>query len=680
VGLLWALETLGWDSALMPRAAISLARLAARDPGGKLANRPAASLANLLHVLKPQSTGTVRQRLHTLETILQIEPEVGWRLALGMLESLRTAFLAPARRPRYLSWVLPPEDAKPTASEMYEHIEGAVDLLIKHAGNDGERWTAILDLVFHLPDDLAMRVLNFLLDSRTRIADPDGRIWTTLREMLHLQHLPAPDAIPAALGARIETLYQAFTPEGFVARASWLFQFAPNLPERIEGGWEEEEAHLQSRRLFVVEELWKREDRWELLTELTTTVEAPEHLGSTLGISAIAGNVEHGLLESSSDGPWAPLLPSFFATRLAVKGFSWLEDVLRSLLAQDRVADAARITIILTPKAQLWDFLDSVGEPLRSEYWRKMGGLYGEHPRAEWERAIASLLAVGRVAAAVKTASSAKAMVSTSVMMDVLDRLREAMLSEDKAGSVRRDVASHHLERLFESLDQDPHIDMNRVARIELFFLPWIEQSARSWKRMFVAIQESADLFVTLVSAVYRAEGEPAAEGAALEERQKRAQKAYALLAAWKGCPGDGLPDDAREARLLAWARRALDQTAASGRGAVGAIEIAKVLARAPMATDSMWPCHAARVLLQSGIYEPLADALYVAKRNLRGMVTQTIELGGAQERALGETFRTSAERLRLEWPRTAAVLVNLAQAYEREAADATVRLRQTER
>jgi hypothetical protein len=417
-----------------------------------------------------------------------------------------------------------------------------------------------------------------------------------------------------------------------------------------------------------------------MLAELTAIVEAPEHLGSTLGISALAGDVEAGLLENSSDGPFASLIPSFFATRLAVKGFPWLEKVLRSLLVVDRVSDAARITVILTPKAQLWDFLDSAGDPLRSEYWRKMGGLYGEHPRSEWERAITSLLEVGRVAAAVKTASSAKAMVSIRVMLDVLDRLREAMLSEEKTGPVRSEVASHHLERLFEALDQDPNIDMNRVAAIELFFLPWIEQSAGSWRRMFAAIQESADLFVTLVNAVYRAEGEPTAEGAALEERQKRAQKAYALLSAWKGFPGDGLPDDAREARLFAWARSALDQAAAAGRGAVGAIEVAKVLARAPAAPDSMWPCQAARALLQTGVHEPLADALYVAKRNLRGMATQTIELGGAQERALAETFRNSADRLRLQWPRTSAVLVNLAQAYEREAADANVRSRQSDR
>lgn len=43
-GLLWALETLAWDAEYLTRVVVILGELAARDPGGNWANRPANSL------------------------------------------------------------------------------------------------------------------------------------------------------------------------------------------------------------------------------------------------------------------------------------------------------------------------------------------------------------------------------------------------------------------------------------------------------------------------------------------------------------------------------------------------------------------------------------------------------------------------------------------------------------
>jgi len=47
-GLLWALETLAWDAEYLTRVVVILGELAARDPGGNWANRPANSLAEIL--------------------------------------------------------------------------------------------------------------------------------------------------------------------------------------------------------------------------------------------------------------------------------------------------------------------------------------------------------------------------------------------------------------------------------------------------------------------------------------------------------------------------------------------------------------------------------------------------------------------------------------------------------
>lgn len=43
-GLLWALEALAWDPKYLSDSALTLAKLARVDPGGKLTNRPLNSL------------------------------------------------------------------------------------------------------------------------------------------------------------------------------------------------------------------------------------------------------------------------------------------------------------------------------------------------------------------------------------------------------------------------------------------------------------------------------------------------------------------------------------------------------------------------------------------------------------------------------------------------------------
>ena len=52
-GLLWALETLAWDAEYLTRVVVILGELAARDPGGNWANRPANSLSDNSVALAP---------------------------------------------------------------------------------------------------------------------------------------------------------------------------------------------------------------------------------------------------------------------------------------------------------------------------------------------------------------------------------------------------------------------------------------------------------------------------------------------------------------------------------------------------------------------------------------------------------------------------------------------------
>ena len=97
-GLLWALESLAWHEEYLVSVCIILGNLANRDPGGSWANRPANSLAGILHPNRPQTYASVRKQKVAVETLLQEFPEVAWRL-IRQLSSPSREYPLPTHRP-----------------------------------------------------------------------------------------------------------------------------------------------------------------------------------------------------------------------------------------------------------------------------------------------------------------------------------------------------------------------------------------------------------------------------------------------------------------------------------------------------------------------------------------------------------------------------------------------------
>src|SRR5262249_33264955 len=78
-GLLWALETVTWAPEHSTAATLLMARLAEVDPGGRLSNRPAQSLVNLL-THRSVSPIPLDRRPTIINQVRGRHSEVGWRL------------------------------------------------------------------------------------------------------------------------------------------------------------------------------------------------------------------------------------------------------------------------------------------------------------------------------------------------------------------------------------------------------------------------------------------------------------------------------------------------------------------------------------------------------------------------------------------------------------------------
>ena len=62
-----------------------------------------------------------------------------------------------------------------------------------------------------------------------------------------------------------------------------------------------------------------------------------------------------------------------------------------------------------------------------------------------------------------------------------------------------------------------------------------------------------------------------------------------------------------------------------------------------------------------------LERGIYLGIRNRRGATWRGMTDGGAQERDLAQYYRRCCEEAALEWPRTSALLEQIAKSYEHE-------------
>ena len=78
--------------------ALALARLAQVDPGGRWANRPDRSLAQIFLTWPPQTSATQDERLAVVDMLRRDTPDVAWTLMNGLLPTPHSVGFFPTRR------------------------------------------------------------------------------------------------------------------------------------------------------------------------------------------------------------------------------------------------------------------------------------------------------------------------------------------------------------------------------------------------------------------------------------------------------------------------------------------------------------------------------------------------------------------------------------------------------
>lgn len=668
-GLLWALERVAWSPEHFDTAVSVLAMLAELDRGGRLSNRPQASLESIFCPWLPHTSAPEDQRLATLERLRQRFPEVAWPLLLSQLPESHSIQMD-TDGGSYRDWgrIRPPV----TRAGYLRVVETIAETLINWIRERPDRCVELIDRADHLPP--AQR--RSLAATLTDIVGPDGLVtdheradvWEALRSLIakHREYADAKWALPEPELEPLADALDALEPTDPAARDAWLFSdgLVTLGDRRRRDDHDAYEATLAERRRAAVEDLLAL-GGLDAVTAFAKDVAAPHYVGVAL---ADTGDGEHDeamvlALDSASDA-LRSAAHGYVTRRFRAGGWGWLDTLVSSVEEASPVVIARTLLASRDPEGGPVR-ADELGGAVAERYWREFQyqGL-GHLPPEVVDELARRLLASGRPAATLDLLALYEHRRSESDGEHaalVADAFEDLLGTDDP--EIHR-LSSYEIERLFAVLaEHRDTVGRDRVLGIEWAFAPALGYEP-DLQNTYATMTTDPDIFVQLVGLRDRhvVDGESPSD-----DERRMGENAFWVLSGWKTCPGTTADGPIDVNVLRSWVERARAAFAEHGLQDVGDLRIGEALAHAPPDEDGTWPPVPVRDLMEELASDDLDRGFEIQVFNNRGVHFRDPQ-GGDDERRLTATYRGHAEEARVAAPRVATILDRLAKTYETEA------------
>lgn len=669
---LWALETLAWPPEYLAAASELLASLAAIDPGGRLSNRPASSLADIFCVWHPDTAADAAQRLRVVDRLRHRWPGVAWRLMLDLLPN-NTGMHMSTHSPDFRDWK--PSQTPVTRVAYWQMIDELVARLLIDADDDTQRWLDLLEAHQHLPVESRSSVQDVFVGLDPDAIDEPARqvLWEVLRKMVarHREYADAKWAFPAEEVTRLDALAAKFAPGRPELRHAWLFDSGwVELGDlRRRDDYQAYEAELATRRAAAVAEIYEEGG-------LAAVVDfARDRQGGFVGVG-LADTVGESLADElvwflAADDETKRQVANAYVWRMCRSGeLPWALALLDR--HEELPAHAQAAVLLCVPDClAAAEVAETRGREVEQEFWKAFlyvgrGGDF-EHVLFVAER----LISVGRWAGTLD-------MLALYAREDTVDEeyaqavatAFEGLIAAGAEDQESRALATWDYERLFRCLDQHVEaIGVDRITRIQWYFLPALgfDPPTNSLHRR---LADDPAFFNEIVALNYR----PRHRDRDLDDqqppdevKQARATNAHVLLDSWRLPPGTSADGEFSAESCEAWINQAVALLEGSDRLDIGKQHIGWALAHTPPGSDG-WPRDDVARLIGRLDDDQIDLGLQLRIHNERGVTSRGVADGGDQERELAAQYRGAADRFSDREPRVAALLNAVADSYEDEA------------
>lgn len=674
-GLLWGLEALAWSRDLLPRAASILASLARLDPGGQLSNRPSKSLWEIFLPWHPGTSCTPATRAEILRSVVEHEPEVGWRLLVDLLPGNRSISTR-THRPSWRS-LGQLDRSSVKRSEVVEAYELTVMLALEFAGTDPAK---LLDLVGFYPNlsphhksslEAALREV-----SRSSAA-PDAlqRLWWRLDKLCrkHSSFADADWAMPSAELVRLQDIAGGFSLKDPVLKHRWLFdeQFPDLGGQRDDYGKRSKE--LQVRRQKALNEVLSAKG-WEGIHQLISVVSYGYIVGTEVG-RLECEDIEVLQAMNSWQALHAPdwmVFRSASTSRASIKGSAWTSCLLDFARSHGWPPLSVAMALVDYPdERETYDTVRALGEEVGKEYWtRRFGFVRGADDDIDaFRTAVEQLVHYGRAVDLIDQNWSDLPKLGYELVLRVIDSFIEQLPKAERLRS--SGTIQHDLQSLFNWLLKEPGIELDTLARREYALLPLLTDHgiSRSDLALHELLKQQPQFFVDVVCDLYKpASSERELAPGDVEQAKLRAHVAYELLGSWKTPPG--LSEGIVDAKALgAWVDAAREMLRARDRAEVGDQTIGKLLFYLPVeSSDGAFPPIALRILLERWRSSQLERGIELEAFNSRGVYSKNFLEGGSQERGLASQWFGHAAAMGAKWTRAKRLCTRIGEMWMRQA------------
>jgi hypothetical protein len=616
-GLLWALETLAWDADLLSRVVICLGELAARDPGGRWANRPANSLTTILLPWLPQTCAPVAKRIGAVTMLLAELPDIGWKLLVSLLPQYHSTSSG-SRKPAWRDTI--PDDW-PKGVSRIEYIEQAKlysELALNVAQGDRSKLAELIRHLEHLPPTANEQLLAYLRsDAVLTMAEAERLVlWTELVDLVarHRKFSDTDWAMQPAQTDKIANLADRLAPSAPIFRHQRLFSERDfDLYEEI-GNYEEQHAELEGRRQRALQEIVTNGGVQAVL-DFANVVQSPWRVGIAFGVVAdddVDGLVLPSLLETEQKS-LAQFMNGFVWSRFHSRSWSWVDKINTSQWSSTQIA---QFFSLLPFMPDTWKRATRLLENKESLYWKKTSATPYDTD-ARLDRALDKLIEYGRPYAAIRCLH----MMMLGKQPFDNGRAIRALLGALQSSERVHATVSHEIIEIIKALQNDPGTNPDDLFKVEWAYLPLLNRIRDASPQLLGRrLATEPKFFCEVIRLVFRSKDEAQPIEEPTEEKKKVAANAYRLLSEWRVPPGIQVDGSYNGDTFSAWLEAVKKECTETGHLEIAMTMLGHVLINVPPDGSGLWIHHSAATALNAKDAEDMRKGFSTELYNSRGV------------------------------------------------------------
>jgi len=668
-GLLWALEALAWSPEYLVRVCAILANLAALDPGGNYANRPANSLVTILLPWIPRTCAGKEVRHNAIRCIIREQPAVAWKVLLHLLPR-RTGSSFPTHKPKWQPFIA--EDWKDgvTNGQRWEDEGFYADRALEIAGTDPAKLAELLPFYFYIHP----RFSNFMEDYRRRLLSqevlslPEDQrlsLWTKIsaKTSNHRKYADS-DAwkVPEEMLQQLDDLADRLKPQEPEVKHRRLFSGRDFDLYDAKGNWEEQRRRLLEKRVEALKEIAQRGGA-DAIISFGRSVDSPHEVGNACGAddSLTYDAAFLPTLLVSEDDADRRLAVAYIWRRFHTKSWDWIESVERTGWT---VNAKAEFFAVLPSVKDVWQRAEVELGSDHAEYWKRARVHPDREHLDDFDHAIRRLIENNRADTAIQCFWLGDLWTGPYPEL--------ALLSLKVFDPTKNRIDAHEIQEVFSHLQGISEIDEETLASMEVKFLALLDRHGGARPlTLYHHLAERPEFFCEVIRMIYRPKHEVSDEpevGATPEvddAKTSRAENAYRLLMDWDHPPGSNRDGSFDDGKLKSWAASVREICTASGHWEVASHQIGEVLFYGPKDENGLWLGPVCE-LLDSKQDPEYRRGLRIRIFNSRGVQSFS---GGKEELELAEKWEKIASHAESKgFGRLGATLRELARDYRDDA------------